>query len=768
MNIIKQIKYKLGYLRTNSLCVEEKNALINDIRELYSTLSQEQKYKLENWLNGRYRKFFNYLAVYQDNHHKRVDFSYDIFRWGIPGAIAQDVEYSIFLLKPIMNNKTNLSTATLSYAYYAYGTAMFHLYREGKNNNIDDAYYYHQSIETLSISANAESNYLRQRSCYFLAETYTLKGNFSQSIDFYFQAISNQNALASQSELIWHIITNRKAIGIFDKISNIFSKEHTLNLDFWKLLLEHIKIGEVQKNISHIVAFLENKTYIKKEIHSAEKVINFCKKLTNYLKYLVEDEICELQQLENMYHDNDYTKKAKSQILFKMGKLIADVERDIPKAILFMSESIDLYADRNRFKFISDLFLVYHKEEIQNILKQERYKFKNSVLQKYIVEKSMGKSAWKRFVQVGFINGEFDEEIEFLEYLADKDISFDLKKLINTRLGYLYFKGHSGIRIHDFNQPDYKKAKSLFMNLKEYSIVKKYLEHPILSIYNDMEIRKDNNQYIFFENEDSYKLLIVFSCAFSYSHYAQLRTFYNNNKVNVLFINNPKLNWYSDEEWYRVTDIIDNFALKKFNQKNITTYFGSMGGYAALKVGLTYHFKTIVFNPQIDMNIWLKHRPVLKPRMRNVKELVNLQKMPINMYEKTPIYYMTSSSIEDVEAFSIFIDKIQNCSNGLFLLEKIPANIHAGIFGRVYGDSQQDVLLQIDELLNEYNESRYTPPYIINKTQADDFWQYIDDVMEIKIVIKIVNGTIFYGVVNSYLDVNHLFSELPNLQDRKL
>jgi len=237
----------------------------------------------------------------------------------------------------------------------------------------------------------------------------------------------------------------------------------------------------------------------------------------------------------------------------------------------------------------------------------------------------------------------------------------------------------------------------------------------------------------------SSKLLIVFSCAYSYMHYAQLREFYQKNRINVLFISNPTLNWYHGSEWDRVESIMKEVVFPKFKKENITTYFGSMGGYGALRVSLTYGIKSIVFNPQIDLNLWIKHRPIISTRL-NREKLVHIQDFDISSFEKTPIYLATSSSIEDVEAFKIFINKISLCRDGLFIIEKIKDNVHAGIFARIYKQNQQDIILNISKILDRYSPSSKNIKEIIPFELHQKFWNFLIKSMELRVIIQISKG----------------------------
>ena len=766
---LKTIKKLLAGLNIDNVFPKEKNLQIKEIFFRYSFLALDEKKTLDNWLNSRYKKVLEYILKYEKSAQSRIDFAYNIFRWGQKGAIAQDIDFSLYLIEPIINNQIETTKDSLDYAFFAYGTIMFHKYRDSINNNNESIVYYQKALDSLFRSSKAKSLYLQQRSFYFLFQTYNIKNDFNKSLVFYIKAISYENTPLNQYPLIFSILVEDLDInlnGIFKDVNQIFSKENIQSHFFWKLLLKHITIESIQKKIKYIIEFnlLENHNKIAKKIE--DSVITFAKLLSNYyLCTSIKDKKCDISCTQSLYNNTSLTNRGRAEVLFRMAEQTRDIRSDLNRAVLMFSESIDLYMNKSIFISISDIFLKNFSYEIREVLKDTTFSFRSVSVNQYIYEKEMGKSAWKRFVNVGFVSGYFEEEIEFLEYILEKTKNKKLKKLTSTRLAFLYYKGHAGIRIHDYNQPDYHRAEKLFKTLTDNPLVTKYLNHPVLSIYNKLETINKDEHYLYFENKESNKLIIVFACAFGYAHYSQLYTFYQKNKTNVLFLNNPKLNWYHGTEWDRVTRTIEQIVNKNFDKKNVISYFGSMGGYMALKVGLTYGFKTIIFNPQIDMNIWLKHRPVLAPRLREQKALIHIQDFKTEAFESTPIYYMTSSSIEDVEVFSIFIDKISLCKNGLFIIEKIPDNSHAGIFGKVYKEHQQDVILNIAQLQDRYfYENNDTIEYQIAKELHKNFWSIVINCMEIRLIIQIVNQELYVAKIKENLSKKIEFSKVDLLK----
>jgi hypothetical protein len=763
---IENIKSILSGLIVNNTYVKEKALQIKEISIRYSLLGNTDKEILDSWLDGRYKKVLKYIEKYQKNPHDRIDFAYDIFRWGQKGITAQDIDFSHYLIMPIIHKEIATKKETFDYALFTYGTIMFHTYRESVNNNRESVSDYTEALKSLLLSSKAKSTYIQQRSFYFLSMLYSYKNEFNKSLINYVEAISFENVPSNQYPLIYTLLTKDISIdlgSIFKDINQIFSKENITSHTFWKVLIKNLEIDSVRDKINNILKFNlfgDQSTLLNEK--SEKNIVVFAKLLSEYYSCSsLKKDRCDMSKIQSLYNNTSLTDKGKSFILSHMAEQTRDVHYDLNRSMLMFSESINLYMNKNRFIDISNLLLTYFDDDIRQILILSEYKFLNLAVQRYCYEQGMGKSAWSRFINEGFVTGYIEEEIEFLEYIKERTLNVDLKRLLSTRLAFLYYKGHAGIRIHDYNQPNYHKSEKLFKELVDNPLVSKYLKHPILSIYNEIETVNKDTHYIYFENKKSHQLIIVFACAFGYAHYSQLYSFYQKNQANVLFLNNPKLNWYHGTEWNRVSKTIEKIVAEDFDKKNVISYFGSMGGYMALKVGLTYGFKTIVFNPQIDMNIWIKHRPVLEPRLREEKELINIQDFDVKAFESTPIYYMTSSSIEDVEAFKIFIEKISLCSNGLFIIEKISNNIHAGIFGKVYKEHQQDVILNISKLqdkyfpTNNYDKIEYKIPKELHKV----FWDTVISYMEIRLIIQIINGEILVAKAKEDFSKKIAFSE---------
>jgi hypothetical protein len=759
---LDKLEFLLASLAYNSLFIEEKFKVIEDIRKLYIRLDKEDKNSINLWLNGRYKKFLELLIRYNNNIHDRISFVNASFRWGISGVIYQDVEFANYLIESIFEKKIFKDEVISSYAYLTYGTILFHYFREVKDE-IEKEFYFNKASKSLSNSYyKATNGYLKNRSSYFLSQLCSLNSDFSTALIWYFKSLDSTNLVHDQFSIFYSILfrtVNFEMVNHFNNINKIFTKENFNNRYFWIYIKSKLDNPILIENINRVINLCDMEKSPKVSSWSNE-IEEFVEILNIYLNNMLPStEISSIGELQKLYFSPILNHKGKAEVIFRMAESLKFYSQDFSRAILMASESNSLFFKDKRLMFMSNIILKNFSHDIRMILDNSSYKFKNYAIYAYFNEKDKKVVAWKRFVNRGCLSGRFDEEVEFLEYIKKYSKNIELIKVLKTRLAYLYFTGKGGVTEDGFETPNYYKAREYFRELKDNSLVRKYLKHPKLSIYLDIEkTTPHGGNYLFFEKKFNNRLLIIFSCAFSYTHYTQLREFYQRNKINVLFINNPLLNWYHGTEWTRVESIMREVVFPNFKKENITTYFGSMGGYGALRVSLTYNIKSIVFNPQIDLDLWIKHRSIISTRL-NREKLLHIQNFSISSFEKTPIYLATSSSIEDVEAFKIFVNKISLCRNGLFIIEKIKDNVHAGIFAKIYKQNQQDIILNISKLQDRYFPSfnhtkiKYSIPLELNHK----FWNFLIRSMELRVIIQIFNGELLVA------GVKENFSKEPKL-----
>jgi len=758
-NQVEFLKSSLAKLVPTGLFPEEKLFLIEEIRSTYISLNPKQKKHIDDWLDSRYKEFLVLLVAYNKNIHQYVKFVSYAFRGGIKNVTARDINFAQYLIEPVIERKIFPQEQVSAYANLNYGNIQYHNFITASSLIEQTQYFKKAHYSLLFTYEQGNTDYLKNRSAYFLAHLYAGNKDFDNALLWYKCAIDTPQPAPNIYTLPFLMLL--RSIGIiasktFEDINKIFTKDNTTNKNFWILLQEKLTNNTLKNNIQTI---LETCSFQKTSSMQwkTEEIEVFFSTLNKYLQNTLDvRDYKSSNDLQSLYRNKLLTDKGKSNILFQMADVYAYKHHDLSRSLLMVSESNTITYTTDKSYFISTLILTHFSQDIRHILMTNIYTFKSSSVNSYIQEHSRNIAAWKRFIARGFVSGYFDEEIDFLEFILLHTKNKALQRVLTTRLAYLYYTGTAGISEDHHNTPNIEKSRAYFRTIQDNPLVKKYLQHPRLAIYQDMEQYLDNKRenYLFFENKKSDELLIVFSCAGSYARYTQLKVFYKKNQTNVLFLNNPSYNWYHGKEWKRIQKIIEEVALKNFKKENIITYFGSMGGYAALRTGLTYGFRTIVFNPQIDLEIWMKHRPAISVRLLKEKKLYHLQDMQTQAFEQMPLYYATSSAMEDVEAFQRLIRKISLCKEGLYIFEKIPDNIHEGIFGLMYKEKQQEALLNIAKIQKKYFPTKkYTKLSTnLDPLHKQHFWDFIVNTLELRVIIQISNGKISYtGIKNNFL-----------------
>lgn len=743
------LKSSLSKLVPSGLFPEEKAILIKDIQKAYLSLNSNDKVYMDDWLDSRYKEFFRQLSSYNKNLHNYVKFINYAFRNGIKGVIARDMSFSKYMLEEISKKRIFNNEKISAYTYLTYGGILYGFFNAQKDGMQKRAYFKEARKNLILADEKSETDYVSNRSRYFLANLYSLHYDFENSFLWYNKSLKCTNLAPHSYSLLFKFLLrsiNIQMEGYFKNINKIFNKTNVQNKYFWIYIQSKVTNKTLLKNIDLIINSCSEVNSTSPKSWS-EEIDSFVSLFSWFLLQTIdsiEDKISV--DFNKFYKEPLLTEKGKAYLLFCTSEIYVTGHNDLSRAILMLSESNSMVFDQKKLNFMSDLILENFSDEIRTIIRKNNIVFKNSSVNLYSQEQTRYSAAWKRFLARGCFSGYFEEDVEFLEFLLKHTESLKFQKILKTRLAYLYYVGTAGVSEDHFITPDIEKSKTYFQEVEGNPLVLKYLNHPRLSIYQEMEQYIDNKEekYLFFENKKSDELLIVFSCAGSYSRYTQLKLFYQRNETNVLFINNPKYNWYHGSEWERTKKIVEQVALKNFKKENIISYFGSMGGYVALRVGLTYGFRTVVFNPQIDLDLWIRHRPSVSVRLNKEEELTNLQDLDIELYENAPIYYITSTSMEDVEAFKIFIDKISQCKQGLFIIKKIPDNLHDGIFGLTYKDREQEAILGLSKMQKKYFPSgKHT---VLKNTieNKDEFWNMITESVNLRMIIQIENSGVRY------------------------
>jgi len=241
------------------------------------------------------------------------------------------------------------------------------------------------------------------------------------------------------------------------------------------------------------------------------------------------------------------------------------------------------------------------------------------------------------------------------------------------------------------------------------------------------------------------RLLIVFACFETHHGFAQLSLAQGVPGHHLLFLQNPALNWYADTVFDDICALIDTQVLTRFAPSQVSCYFGSMGGHAALKFALRFGFQAVVFNPQTDLDLWAAFRPGQRALLWATQRHRHVAEHPVAAFEGSPVYYMVGSGTADREAFALWLQRVQRCRHGHFIVEKFDDAAHAGLIARQVAQDIPSALLAITARL-----TRLTAQADIAATHAalpdallPRFWQRLERAAALKIEIVIRDGRVW-------------------------
>ncbi|MEY4766312.1 MAG: hypothetical protein RI907_2985, partial [Pseudomonadota bacterium] len=132
-------------------------------------------------------------------------------------------------------------------------------------------------------------------------------------------------------------------------------------------------------------------------------------------------------------------------------------------------------------------------------------------------------------------------------------------------------------------------------------------------------------------------------------------------------------------------ELIEAKVGSRFTPDQVTCYFGSMGGYGALKVAARFGFRAVAFNPQIDLDLWAAYRPGQRDQILGAEGRVNLQDVPPKVWAHAPLYLMVGSHTADRAALDLLLRTLSQVPDGNFIVEKFDDSAHAGLIHRASG-----------------------------------------------------------------------------------
>lgn len=251
-------------------------------------------------------------------------------------------------------------------------------------------------------------------------------------------------------------------------------------------------------------------------------------------------------------------------------------------------------------------------------------------------------------------------------------------------------------------------------------------------------------EHLWIETAGATRLLVVFSCAVSHHTYPEVAALRGRlPDHHLLFVRNAEFNWYSDAAFDALADLVREKVLPRFAPGQVSCYYGSMGGHGALKLALEFGFRALVFNPQVDLDLWATRRPQQRPQLWAARRHASLDEWPPDAFERMPLYCACGSDSADREALSALIARLRECRQLNLVIEKYADPHHAGLMNRISVKAIPDTLARIEHRLGELlqDESLADLQWLPEGTAAASrFWDSLDEACAMKVEIQVRDG----------------------------
>lgn len=353
--------------------------------------------------------------------------------------------------------------------------------------------------------------------------------------------------------------------------------------------------------------------------------------------------------------------------------------------------------------------------------------------------------------KVQWVTGVVDDELSLMSELYERDKQGLVGQLAVTRLATLFIRGECSpnirLKIQRYREAiEYLKeigSDPYLLSLKGRLEQFGFFRQQASLIQNTPD-----GDYIWLDRPGSDELIIAFADRFSHHVFPSVPSFVKERPANVLFLNNPQCNWYSDEEEERVSKLIDRLVLGRFPKEKVTCYHGSMGGYAAIRFAAKYGFSALTVNPQVNLDLWAADRPADAERILSIKNKVNLDQVNPITFEGMSLFLMISQNPTDFLGFQAFFQNLTQVRNLNLIIEKHAINEHEGVIMKAYGTKVIEVvstivkrlasLRKIDSPTREYIRAEGSNLTDIIKTIKDSYsgrWELLvrDGIWHIRI-----------------------------------
>ncbi|NBB59464.1 hypothetical protein GVN18_09265 [Pseudomonas sp. ODNR1LW] len=686
---------------------------------------------LKAWMGKRYDKIITLILRGLDSAEVVFEFTH-MYRWG-NDIIPRDNEFAGFLLNryapigEVLENPSGYSK-NIIYSHVnilsgKWTTASSKLVRTNA------AVLAIPLLEYLMV----DTGYLGARATYLLASAAVETNNKESAAKYYIENLLNKHALSHQRYLIFSIISGQMSEFRFPKDieSLILSDERILNSRFWEYFKSLVPGAKRFDELDVYINVLKGQG-LTGDSHCPVN-IQVETLLKDYLSFIICSENYSCDDLinigERLLEHPDFISNRARDVHAKICVLkLINARQDFRGAFFHATQALTISYSADIALLLQQVFLAISEESIYSALCRIELCGSNKELSSALAESKLQKS----YSEPVWITGDAITEIPLMVALLEMGEIPLLCELANARLATLYIRGECSPGKHLKIQHYQRGTQCLehFGNNEYCMKLKSSLES--FGFYRQQQSYIKNagdSDYIFLEQPGSDELIIAFADRYSYHVFPSVPSLSKDRKTNVLFLNNPVCNWYSDEEVARIEGLIKELVLPRFNKNKVTCYHASMGGYAAIKFSSQFGFAAIAVNPQVNLDLWAVDRPDDAVRISGITRRINLDKLPAATYEGMAICLIVSRNPTDFLAFQAFFERLSSVKTLSIVIEKHSIAAHEGVIMKAYGSKVVEVVTDTSRRL-ELLKSLKTPNSDFSRILANNLYGVFNEIKD--------------------------------------
>ena len=253
-------------------------------------------------------------------------------------------------------------------------------------------------------------------------------------------------------------------------------------------------------------------------------------------------------------------------------------------------------------------------------------------------------------------------------------------------------------------------------------------------------------EYLWFDTPGATGLTIVFACLASHHSYPEVAALRGRLPgQHLMFVRCPDKNWYSDRAFDELRELLRTVVATRFARRDVSCWYGSMGGHGALKFALEFGWRAIVFNPQTDLDLWAAFRPRERALLWGAERHARLADWPQSAWQRAPLYYACGAATADREALSVVLERLRECRHASAIIEKFDDAAHAGLMNRIAAGPVAATLACITQRLRQLEQDAPLPgAQALDDDAAAAFWQRLDAARTLKVELQMRDGRLWW------------------------